>query len=119
MESRRQTVRALPKVVAKHPVRSLLVLVATLILLVACYGHGGSSDSASIAVVVHDQQGIAVANAVVTTQPPTRSLNTDGSGSALIGRVQPGVYLVLASDDTGAMASAETTVEAGASAEVI
>ncbi|HEV8246576.1 MAG TPA: hypothetical protein VGP93_12445, partial [Polyangiaceae bacterium] len=103
---------------AKHPVRLLLVLVATLILLVACYGHGSRSDSGSIAVVVHDQRGIAVADAVVTTQPPTRSLNTDGSGSALIGRVKPGAYLVLASDDTGAMASADTTVESGATAEV-
>ena len=86
----------------------------------AAGGCGNSSQATGgLYVVVHDTSMAAVADAVVTTDPATKSLTTDALGSVIFPSVSMGIYKVVATHPTLGSAESAVSVTANQLTQVI
>src|SRR3954468_15863913 len=90
-----------------------LVLPLLLLALVGAARCGSSKSAGAVYVTVKDPSQALVADAVVTTDPATKSRTTDALGSVLMNGLAPGVYAVSATHPALGAARTAVTVEAG------
>lgn len=106
--------------------RQWLAIVGTAVLLAMGCGDGegaaanadGGKGGAGLFVKVTDSEKRPVADAVVSTEPATRSALTDGLGSVFLADVTPGIYAVTAQHASLGSARGPVTVTASGVTQV-